>query len=126
MAASNEAIQSNLSSYRDQIANRAAQSGNTAGVAGAQARLGASSGQQLESAARSNQTAIMAENQRRKEAGLAGQAGAAQGQAGLYGTGTGYQANLLAGRGRLASLNSRSYTQGAGTGGTVSGSGSFQ
>ena len=41
-------------------------------------------------------------------------------EAGLYGTGTGYSANLLAGRGRLASLNQRSYTQGAGTGGTVS------
>ncbi len=124
-AASNEAIQSNLSGARDQIANRAAQSGNTAGVAGAQARLGATSGQQLEAADRANQTAILQENQRRKEAGLAGQTGAVAGQAGLYGTGTGYAANLLAGRARLASLNQRSYTQGAGTGGTVQGSASI-
>ncbi len=125
MAASNEAVQSNLAANRDQIANRAAQSGNTAGVAGAQARLGATSGQQLETADRANQTAILQENQRRKEAGLTGQAGAVAGQAGLYNAGTGYVTGLLGGRSRLASLQQRGYTQGAGTGGTVSGSASF-
>jgi hypothetical protein len=122
MSASNEAIQSNANAYRDQIMNRAAASGNTAGTAGALARLGASSGQALVGADRQNQIAIMQENQRRKEAGLAGQMGAAQGQAGLYGTGAGYTANLLAGRARLASLKKEGYTEGAGTGGTVSGS----
>jgi hypothetical protein len=122
MSASNEAIQSNANAYRDQIMNRAAASGNTAGTAGALARLGASSGQALVGADRQNQIAIMQENQRRKEAGLAGQMGAAQGQAGLYGTGAGYTSNLLAGRARLASLKKEGYTEGAGTGGTVSGS----
>jgi hypothetical protein len=132
MAASNEPIQAQLSANRDIVGNRIAQSGNSAGALSAQARLGASAGQQLETADRANQTMIMQENQRRKEAGLAGQgtalagqATAASGQAGLYGTGTGYMSNLLAGRGRLASLNQRSYTQGAGTGATVSGSYGF-
>lgn len=127
MAASNEPIQAQLASSRDIVGNRIAQSGNTAGALSAQARLGAQAGQALSSADRQNQIAILQENQRRKEAGLAGQAGAlggqlgaTQGQAGLYGTGTGYASNLLAGRARLASLQQRGYTQGAGTGGTVS------
>jgi hypothetical protein len=54
---------------------------------------------------------------------LQGQQAAATGQAGLYGTGTNYMQGLLAGRGKLASLQQRGYTQGAGTGGTVSYSG---
>lgn len=117
MAASNEAIQANAKSYRDQMLNRAAASGNTAGLYGGMARLGASSGQQLVGADRANQLAILQENQRRKEAGLAGQMGAAQGQAGLYGTGAGYMSNLLAGRGRLASLTNRTRQEGTSTGG---------
>ncbi len=125
MSASNEAIQSNANAYRDQIMNRAGASGNYAGTAGALARLGASSGQNLVNADRQNQIAIMQENQRRKEAGLAGQAGVAQGQAGLYGTSAGYTSGLLAGRAGLAKLKKEDYTSGAGTGGTVSGSGSF-
>jgi hypothetical protein len=122
MSASNEAIQSNANAYRDQIMNRAGASGNYAGTAGALARLGASSGQNLVNADRQNQIAIMQENQRRKEAGLAGQAGVAQGQAGLYGTSAGYTSGLLAGRAGLAKLKQQDYTSGAGTGGTISGS----
>ncbi len=117
MSASNEAIQSNANAYRDQIMNRAGASGNYAGTAGALARLGASSGQNLVSADRQNQIAIMQENQRRKEAGLAGQAGVAAGQAGLYGTTAGYTQGLMSGRARLASLDNRDRVEGTGTGG---------
>jgi len=125
MTASNEPIQANLRASRDIVANRGAQSGNTAGALSAQARLGASAGQQLEAADRANQIAIMQENQRRREAALAGQAGVAQGQAGLYGTSTGYMSSLLGQRARLAALRQQGYTEGAGTSGTVSYSGSF-
>jgi hypothetical protein len=117
MSASNEAIQSNNAAYRDMIGNRAAQSGNTAGTAGALARLGATSGQQLVSADRANQTAIMQENQRRKEAGLAGQAGVAQGYGQMANTETGYMGALLGERGKLGSLSRRNRTEGTGTGG---------
>jgi hypothetical protein len=117
MAASNEAIKSNEAATKDEMANRAATSGNTAGWAAGEARAGQQAGQNLEAADRANQQYIMNENQRRREAGLAGEAG-------MYGTETGYMGTLLGGRSRLASLTGRTRQEGTGTtgGGGVSAS----